>query len=172
MALNIVKIPDLADKLKFTFNINEPVVMQSVTYNGAKPIKFFNNIVALMKKPLGSGSSGFWDIYVSYDGTSGSFKRNCHALRGLDKNSKLNLSVSIVGEQDLKSGDGKVTIKYNAWIDSEFEYYNFLQKYLVNLYFYTYYNTIIKKHLNWSKRMVDNFKQGLLEEGAIDGPKT
>ncbi len=171
MGLRIAKIPNLSDKLKFSFNINEPMATQTVTYNGPKPIMFFNNIMPLMKKPLGSGSSGFWDIFLSYDGTDGSFKRYCQAKRVMDKNTKFWLWVTMNGDQDLKSGEGKVTINYSAWLDIEFEYYNFLQKALVHLYYYIYYNQIIKKHLTWGKRMTDNFKQGLLDLGAIEGPK-
>ena len=171
MGLKVAKIPNLSDKLKFTFNINEPMDTISLTYNGEKPIKFFNNIVPLMKKPLGSGSSGFWDIFLSYDGTDGSFKRYCQAKRVMDKNTTFWLGISMNGAQDLKSGKGKVTINYKTWFDVNFEYYNFLQKALVNLYYYIYYKQIIKSHLTWGKRMDNNFKQGLLELGAIEGPK-
>ena len=171
MGLKVARNPDLSDDLTFAFSIYEPVGSMSVTYNGSRPIRFMNEIIPLMKKPLGAGSAGFWDVFQGYDGTDGSFKRYCQAYRKLDQNTTLNLWVQINGSQDLKSSNGKVTITFKPWIDVKFKYYNFLQKALVNMYFYIYYNQIVKKHLSWSKRMADNFKQGLLEMGAIEGPK-
>ncbi|MCK4550924.1 MAG: hypothetical protein KAT91_03140 [Candidatus Aenigmarchaeota archaeon] len=112
-----------------------------IKFKGNDPFgKICKSIEGIVRQTLEIDAPKFFEKYIGWDLTDGTFKGRWEARKPGDRWTKMYISVWCWGEQSLKDKNGWMNLKINATIDTKLWYHHSIQKSLWWTYAYAFYN--------------------------------
>ena len=117
-----------------------------IKYKGHDPFgKILRSIEGIVRQTLEIDSPKFFERYIGWDLTDGTFKAKWEAKKSGDRWTKMNVTVFCWGEQSIKDKNGWMTLKITGNIHTNVYYHHSIQKSLWWTYAYSFYNNHRRK---------------------------
>ncbi|NOZ81531.1 MAG: hypothetical protein GXO63_00020 [Candidatus Micrarchaeota archaeon] len=143
-------------KILLKDDVFSPQSVKTIEYTGPGPSRLIKSIPGILKDVLKIGGSGIYHTKLSWDasGNPVSFKSEWYAKYGFDDKTTLWIKVNISGKQDMKTGNGSVTILLTGWVETKISFPVVLSA-LADLYSYVFYSSQRRKYLKEARVLAE-----------------
>jgi hypothetical protein len=155
--------------LKFKDQLLAPERKIVISYKGKNPFKPCPMARQLLKYRMKISSKDIWEDESRWDvtGDPRDFYHVIRARREMDNWSYIYIRLRIQGAQHSTDRTGWVKIWLEGWVETKFDYSNFIQRSLWLLFNYLFYYKQRRKYLDFGKDMIYQIRQDLMEALGI-----
>lgn len=158
-------------KLLIIDDILAPEETIVISYKGDNPIKICDKIKGWLRRIFMVETKDLYEriFKISKLGEVRDFYNMWHVEKGKDSWSKIFCKVIIDGKQDWKTKKGSVKIEITAWLQTKYEYNNFLQRAFWLIYNRLFYYKQRRVYIQEGRMLVEALKNEIYK--ALGIPK-
>ena len=153
-------------ELQLKTDILAPRHTKTLKFAGYHPSRFLKIAPILIKDIFRITEPNTFEDKIKWDksGDPIEFYGEWRGKDGKDKRTTFWVKIKADGIQREKDKMGEITIKVSSFIDTKFPYSNFLDKSLVRIYCYLYYNEIRRRYVEEARLLIEKLEIELKKE--------